>query len=233
MGTVAKSDLFGRVHKGLRKSLFDLAYRAGRTDFTNTDDVDLLKAQAGETLYFLRKHGHIEDTYMLPLVAGKGSDLVEKLTGEHVEIEQQIEDLEAAVARFGEIGSNEERIAAGEAFYFKVNSFIAGYLLHMEEEETVVAPLFFQHCTDAELQQMHQSIIANNSPSDSMLMLKYSIPAIDACERASFLGSIRGSVPPPAFEAIMNLIGSILDAGEHRKLVAALEPSLEPSETTA
>lgn len=223
MATVARSDIFGRVHKGLRKALFDLAIIAGRTDYTNDGDMARLKAQAAETIYFLRRHGHVEDTFQLPLVVGKSSDLPKRISHDHEIVEERIAALEASLARLDAIASAAERAEAGEAFYFQVNSFIASYLLHMELEETEVAPLFFQHCSDQELREMLASIVANNSPSDSMLMLRYTIPSIDRAERASFLGMIKQTAPPQAFENVMKLVETLLSEEDWQSLCQALE----------
>jgi hypothetical protein len=93
----------------------------------------------------------------------------------------------------------------------------------MHEEETEVAPLFFQHCTDEELQQMLQSIVARNTPAESAVMIKYAVPSVDSLERASFLGMIKRSVPPPVFDNVMKLVETTLNAGEWEKLIMALE----------
>jgi iron-sulfur cluster repair protein YtfE (RIC family) len=222
MASITISDIYARVHKGLRKALFELAYVAGRTDFTNAEALVRLKEQAREAIHFLRRHGYVEDTFQLPTLEARAPGATDHATEEHHRIEREIEEIEMALEKLTRIVSREERRTAGEEFYLRLNSFISDYLRHMRHEEEMIAPLYLKHCTDEDLRGMMTSILANSPPADSLLMFRYTIPAIDPTERAAFLGKVKSAAPPQAFENAMKVIQGVLSEEEFTTLQTAL-----------
>jgi len=222
MATVTSADLYGRIHKGLRKTMFDLAYQAGRTDYTNTAEWESLKADTKMMIHFLNRHGDIEDTFLLPLLEAQVPGITKQDSEDHEEVHRQLHAIEEEMARIDSIESADERRTIGESFYLMLNGFIADYLGHMHHEEVNTTPLFFEHCSDQDLLGALGKIIASNAPSDTMMMLQHTIPAIDPADRAYFLGNIRRSAPPPAFAAIMNTVQGVLNENEWTRLQADL-----------
>jgi hypothetical protein len=223
MPTVSRSDLYTRIHKGLRKALFDLAHAAGRTDYGNEEEWTRLKAQTAEALYFLKRHGEIEDTFFLPLLESKIPGATARDTAEHEEVDRQIDEINDAVTRLDALAAEADRREAGEEFYLLVNRFISDYLNHMHREESSMAPLYFAHCSEEELRTMLASIVAGNAPTDTMMMLRYTIPSIDPVERASFLGGIKQVAPAPAFAAMMNVVQGALHENDWERLQTDLD----------
>lgn len=222
MAFVTRNDLYGRIHKGLRKTMFDLAYEAGRTNYADINEWENLKKQTNEMIHFLNRHGDIEDTFLLPLLESRLPGITQQDSEQHEEVHRQIHAIEEEMARIDAIESSDERRNAGEGYYLLLNAFISDYLGHMHHEETNTAPLYFEHCSDQELLEMLGKIIASNTPTDTMLMLQHTVPAVDAVERASFLGAIRRNAPPPAFAAIMNAMQGVLNETEWTRLQADL-----------
>ncbi len=218
MTTISRSDIYGRVHKGLRKAMFDLAYEAGKTDYTDPGEWARLKARTADVIHFLERHGYVEDTYQLPMIEAKVPGITQVDADEHEEVHRELEEIQGEMARIDMIDSPEERRAAGEDFYLMINRFISGYLQHMNREEVEQAPHFVEHCTPEDIQRMTAAIVAGNSPQETMLMLRYTIPAVDPVERASFLRHIRQTAPPPAFQAVMNLVEQVLSGNEWLRL---------------
>lgn len=222
MRPVTHSDIYARIHKGLRKALFELAYNAGRTDYANPEEWAGLKAQAEFAFYFLTRHGEIEDTFQLPVLEASLPGSTQADMDEHVVIHGQLHDIEMEIARIDGLTSDAERRQAGEQLYLQINAFIAAYLPHMHREESKMAPLFLEHCDQQDLQKMLGSIIANTPPADVMKMLSLTIPANDPVERALFLGEIKQNAPPPAFEAMMGVVRNTLSESEWTRLQADL-----------
>jgi hypothetical protein len=222
MATIARYDIYSRVHKGLRKALFDFAYLAGRTEYADAAERARLKAQAAETIHFLIHHGHIEDSYHLQLLEASLPGSTEHDIHEHERIHDEVFGLQLALDAIEDCATPEECRLAGEEYYLRVNAFIADYLTHMHHEEMTMAPLFIEHCTQEKLQAMIGSITANASPADAMIMLRYTVPAIDQAERAMFVGNIKQVAPAPAFEAVMQTIRPTLNDDEWTTLHTSL-----------
>lgn len=206
-------DIYSKVHKGLRKALFELSYAAGRTDYRNDEEIISLAKLFNEVVHFLEQHGRNEDLYQLPLLEMKNPGSTKHDDEAHRKIEKQIERLKQ---NFNNLVSSipKERSLKGEVFYHLFNEFISTYLIHMQDEELYTAKLFHELCTDEELNSAFEKIVSNTSPQDMMLMLRYMIPAINRMERIELMVGIKKNAPQPAFNAIMILAQSILSIEE-------------------
>lgn len=218
---VTRSDIYARVHKGLRKALFDLAYESGRADLSVATEWDALKSRAAEVFHFLDRHGAVEDNFQLPLLEAKIPGVSRQDSEEHEEVHRRIHELEEQIAAIDHMAP-EDRTAEQDNLYLAINRFVGDYLTHMNREEVKMAPLFMEHCAEEELGGMLKSIIASNAPNDVMMMLRYTIPSIDPVERAGFLGGIRAAAPPPAFQAMMGVVRGVLAENEWERLQADL-----------
>jgi hypothetical protein len=223
MSAVPRTDVYGRVHKALRKALFDLAYMAGRTDWQNREEVDDLARAAAGVMRFLRHHGHNEDTYSLPILLAKRPDLVIEDSAEHEAIEKEIDAMEAMIEGIDLITDPFQRRAEGERYYHRLLLFISDYLQHMHREETTTTALFHQHCTDEEINEGTRQILANTAPADMGYTLAYMVPAIDPRDRIALFSAMRPVAPPPAFAAACAIAERTLDAGEWATLRRAIE----------
>lgn len=214
-------DIYTKVHKGLRRALFELSYAAGRTDHQSDEEVISLAKLFNEVTHFLEQHGRNEDLYQLPMLEEKMPGSTKHDDEEHKKNEVNLSRLKQS---FNNLVSStpKERALKGEVFYHLLNEFISGYLIHMQQEELQTARLFYENCSDAELKSAFTQIIQNTSPQDMMLMLKYMIPSINRIERVELLRGIKMNAPKPAFNAVMILAQSILSISEWEYLNMAL-----------
>lgn len=222
-------DIYSKVHKGLRKALYELAYTAGRTDYQNDEEIISLAKLFNEVTHFLEQHGSNEDLYQLPLLELKKPGSTQHDEEAHKKIDLQIKRLKQ---NFNNLVSStpKERTLKGEVFYHLFNEFISTYLIHMQEEELYTAKLFHELCTDEELNSVFEMIISKTSPQDMMMMLRYMIPAINRIERIEIMSGIKMNAPQPAFNAIMILAQSILTIEEWEYLYNALSTKNENKE---
>lgn len=213
----SRPDIYTKVHKGLRKALFDLSNATGNTDYHNDESIISLAKQFNEVIKFLEEHGRNEELYQLPLLESKFPGAAKHDNSEHELIEKKLiilkrsfNNLIAAV--------NHERKLKGEVFYHLLSEFISDYLNHMREEEIETANLFYEHCTDEEITSSFKKIVANTSPQDMMMMLKYMIPAVNHPERVELFIGLKQNAPQPAFNAVLILAQSLLTIQEWENL---------------
>lgn len=211
-----RPDIYSKVHKGLRKALFDLSYTTGNTDFRNDASLVALAKFYHDVVKFLREHEKNEELYQLPLLERKIPGSVNQDNLEHEIIEKKINLLNRSFNNLIS-SSNGDRKLKGEVFYHLLNEFISDYLNLMRDEELETVRLFYEHCTDEEINSAFKNIVANTTPQDLMIMLKYIIPAINDNERIELLTGIKENALQPAFNAILVLTQSLLspDDWEH------------------
>jgi hypothetical protein len=230
-----RPDIYSKVHKGLRKALFDLSYTTGNTDFANDESLVALAKLYHDVVKFLHEHEKNEELYQLPLLERKIPGSVKQDNLEHEIIEKKINLLNRSFNNLIS-SSNGDRKLKGEVFYHLLNEFISDYLNHMRDEELETARLFYEHCTDEEINSVFKKIVANMMPQNMMLMLKYMIPAINEYERVELLKGIKANALQPAFNAIMILTQSLLSANDWEHLqgiISTIEKKPEVWEAVA
>lgn len=223
MNTLERPDTFRKVHKALRKTLFDTTYLAGRTDFTIDHELEALKTQLNELVHFLHMHAHKEEAYSLPLIEAKCPGASAHDHAEHEKIDQLIADLENRLSVV-QASSLSVRHGLGYDFYLALNRFVSVYLMHMDEEETDTTAQTYALCTDEEIQGITRQIIASMSPADAALSYRYMIPSLHPGERTAFFREVQASAPPFVLENLLNVARTTLSASELQQVVAAVYP---------
>lgn len=198
-----REDIAGKIHKAIRKSLFETGLAAGRTDFSVQAEVEELRPRLADMLAILRMHGHKEDDFVLPMLLDRAPEIVAHDTEAHHVIEKLIDGVEAS---YGEVAADgitpQERDRRGTEFFNTLNHFIGEYMLHMHGEETETAARMYENFSDEELAQLSQRIVGALSPQEMMMTMKYMVPAINTPERDGLLGAIKAAAPAPVYEQI-------------------------------
>ena len=203
-----RADLFGRIHKAIRKSMFDTALAAGRANFNNPGDVAGLNSRLTEMISFLEGHAQVEDMLLLPALEAKLPGATAHTTEAHHGIEDTLVDLRAAFdTAVAAERSEAERVELGEAFYLALNNFVGMYLGHMHMEETVLAPVFWQHLTNEEIEEA-TARIASVIPMEKMkLAMRYMFAATNSAEHEEMFAMIEHA-PDEIREIAMHAIES-------------------------
>jgi len=219
MGTA--SDACTKIHKGLRKALFELSCCAGKTDGLSDDDVISLAKLFNEVMRFVELHNRNEELYVLPLLVKKFSASSKRAEKEHFLIDKQIEFLKR---NFNNLVSSsiKERKLKTEVFYHLLNDFISAFLQNMLNRELDTSKLLRENCSEDELNSSLKKFIKNTSPQDLMMMFRYILPALNRTEVVELITHIKQTAHQPAFNAVMVLAGSILSADEYDYLMENL-----------
>lgn len=216
-----KTDIYTKVHKGLRKALYDLSYSACRTNYSDDYEVENLSKLFDEVIRFLEEYIKNEKLFLLPLLEKKlpGSTFTER--EKHSEIEAKIEILKRNFESLA-ASSYIEKKFKGEIFCQIINEFMTDYLNHMQAEELETTILIYEYCSYEELKNTLRIIISSISPVDIIMMLRYIIPALNTDERVELIERIKQTAPKPAFNAVIVLAQSVLDDDEWRLLQRSL-----------
>lgn len=194
-------DLYGAVHKGLRKAGCDMLCRLGSTDFEDTDEAEAALSALRGVLMLAAAHVVHEDDNIHGLLRQRGgaTEIVDHQHDDHRQAFEQLETLARAV----EDAQPTLRRAAGRRLYLGFAAYLAEDLAHMHEEETRTAPQLWRNFSDDELLGIEMRIVASMPPEKNMAFMRMMIPAMNPVERAALLGAMRKGAPPEIFNAII------------------------------
>ncbi|WP_112829089.1 hemerythrin domain-containing protein [Rhizobium cremeum] len=194
-------DLYGAIHKGLRKAGCDMLNRIGTADFENPEETETVLGNLRSFIVFAASHVMHEDEHIHGVLRARGASTAT--------LEDQHDDHRTAFATLEKLASDIEKAwpmhkqAAGRKLYLAFAAYLAEDLAHMHEEETVTAPELWRICTDEELATIEMHIIASMSPEKNMAFLRLMIPAMNPAERAAMLSAMQQNTPPEMFSAIV------------------------------
>lgn len=194
-------DLYGAVHKGLRKAGCDLLCRLGSTDFEDPDEAERVLGDLRTYLMLAASHVVHEDDNIHTVLHDRGVS-TGTVDDQHDDHRASFADLEALAVSIEKAWPMHKR-AAGRKLYLAFAAYIADDFAHMHEEETKTAPVLWQHFTDADLAAVEMRIVASMPPEKNMAFMRLMIPAMNPAERAALLGAMRRGAPPEIFDAVI------------------------------
>jgi hypothetical protein len=189
MADNGRADVFTGVHKGLRKALFGLALQAGAADAGSAEEMGGLAGKAREVFHFLEHHALNEDRFLVPMMEGKAMPHGAEMRYDHGVLEEALKDLRARASALA------RSPASLHGFYLALNRFIADYLRHIDEEETVVMPALHEALTDEDLAGFSRQSVAATAPQDQAMMLSHMFPAMSPQELKGFFDGVRKGAP--------------------------------------
>jgi len=215
-------DIYGAVHKGLRKTGCDLLGRLGTADFQNVEETASLIADLRHYLMLAASHvGHEDDNIHVALAA-KGDSTV-TLDEQHDDHRTAFGELEELITAL-EMARSVRKPACGRKLYLAFAAYIADDFAHMHEEEAVTGPLLWRNFTDHEILGIEMRIIGSLPPDKNMAFMRIMIPAINPAERVALLGAMKEGAPPEVFQAVIDFAARPgLSASEFAHLADALK----------
>ena len=213
----SRLNLYADIHKGLRALLTDTLLAVGRMDPQDAAQVAATTTRVARMLDQCAAHVVHEDRFVHPAIEARAPGTTRTVGAEHREHEQAIDALRALAARVGTTPAP-QRAGVARVLYLQLSRFVAHNLEHMHTEETVHNAALWAHYTDAELEGIHDALVATIPPEEMAQTMAWMLPSISAPERAAMLGGMRAKAPAPAFEAVMGLVRTLLDEAQWQDL---------------
>ncbi|KRB20993.1 MULTISPECIES: hemerythrin domain-containing protein [Mesorhizobium] len=195
-------DLYGLIHKGLRKAQCELLARLGSADFDDAAATAPLLADLRTILMLGASHLAHEDRYIHQPLEARVRASTDRLEHQHDDHRLAFAELEDMIRAIEE-APLDARASLGRRLYIAFTVFVGHDLEHMHEEETVTAPQLWANFTDAELQGIEMAIIGSLTPEKNLAFMRLMIPAMSRSERAALLGGMKVSAPADAFAAVI------------------------------
>lgn len=200
--TKNRHDVYGPVHKGLRKAQGELLTAIGCASFDDEAECGAVLGRLRQILELASLHLSHEDKFVRTAInerSDAGTEVIDAQHKEHRGAFTQFEDLATEIER----ATGPHRISLGRKLYTDLAEYMSEDLEHMNEEETETWPLLCSLYSDEELMQLEGQIIGSLTPEQSMAFMSIMIPAINKSQRGALLGGIKANAPAEAFNAIM------------------------------
>jgi hypothetical protein len=218
-------DLYGAIHKALRLFMTDTLQRVGRLDVDDASESASTLGQLDALLEACRAHLDKEERYLHSAIEARRAGASARIAGEHEEHLRAIAALQAQVAAMRALPG----AAAAARLYRQLAGFVADNLVHMEVEESQHNAALWAAYDDAELQAIHQRILASIEPTEMASVLRWMVPALSPAERAGMLGQMQRELPPEAMRGVLHTVRPHLDDSAWAKLARALHLLAAPA----
>jgi hypothetical protein len=198
MNSTNRDDFFTLIHKGQRRELFAAVVKAGTLDWTDRCEAAAFDRDWIEIHRMLVAHAKHEDMHFLPLLLEQTPETVDAQHAVHADLDRALTELSQLVGAAAAAPTPQ----SGLLVYRRLTEFVASYLVHQLEEESVVMPAIWQRCTDAEIEAARSRFVAGQAPEGVIRSRRAVLPAISRSERLAMLATMRAS-RPTAFDAAM------------------------------
>lgn len=188
-------DLFGPVHKGLRRKLFDVAVALGSVDWTDLSARELVLARLDEALLLMSHHAEAEDSIIFPIARKYGVPAECIPDQDHVRVRHEISEMRALAGAFQTL-SADQVVAHGQRVYGAFVAMVAIDLEHMRREEEVLVPRLLQLVPPQQLGGALAEIQRSFSLDVFGRFVHWMLPALTPTERAAMLQGLAATVPP-------------------------------------
>lgn len=210
-------DLYVFIHKGLRALMTDTLVATGRMDTEDGENVAAVLLQLDTLLEVCTTHLRHEDEFVHAAMERRAPGSAAHCAAEHAEHESTIAYLRQLMHQL-EQSHGGLRAEAALRLYHALACFVADNLLHMQVEEHHNNEILWRHFSDAELQAIHQGILADIDPELVRYMLGWMLRSLNADERLQLLGGMQRDMPAAAFAGVLAGFGSLVSAGDRRRL---------------
>ena len=210
-------------HKGLRNALSQLSLLAGKTDYSDQEEVAQLYNLGNDVFKLLAIHATDENEVTLMELEQRCPGCSQHDIDDHEQIHMAQEKLEKLLAKiYTNSKEGQDVTKDGEEFCLAFSEFHSVYLAHTAEEERITQTLLWQHFTDEELATQRAKIMAKISPHILLIWFRFIFPALSHQERTGLLTGFKKMVPVPFFQEAMQTIQQTLTEREFSELKRSL-----------
>jgi len=210
---MSRYDLYARAHKALRAMMADTLVAVGRADLGDDCEAREAIARLEELLDACEAHARLENAFVHAALDTRRAESSAAFAAEHAKQEAEIESLRDLAAR------------RSPRLHRALAVFVAGNLLHMEDEETAGNAQLHALFTDEEIHAIERRLVASKPPAESMATLRWMLPSMNHPERVAMLSGMRAA-PPAMLEGAMAIARTHLAPRDFERLSRALaEPA--------
>jgi len=227
MNAGSRHDLFTVIHKGQRKELFAVTVLAGTINWEDATAANDFVAVWSKLTSMLEAHAAHEHKHFFPLLAQHAPEMVVQVEAAHEDLEHQLIALTDTIT----VAAGRQSREHGLAIYRQISAFVANYLLHILDEETVVMPAIWQHCTDAEINAARVAFQADQSPAGVVRSRRAILTAITQAELVTTALGVQHGSTDEVFKAFMTDANQLLEPPEWNRFYESVSTTTRMEST--
>lgn len=210
-------DLYALVHKGLRAFMCHTLIEFGRIDPHDAPQLKSALDGLDQLLGYIESHLDKEEHFVHRAAQARCPGALTDSEEDHRHHHQAMEVLRSeslAVA----CASGPTRGAALERLYGALTRFVARDLDHLADEESHNNTLLWSLFSDAELADIHHSMVQATSQADMAIGARWILPSVRPEERDVLLAGVQATVPAPMFIGLLDLVRPNFPVQEQHRL---------------
>lgn len=217
---IKRHNTFYMIHKALRAMMYDCALAIQNTDFTNPDEARRTFEKLKTVISQFDDHADHEDKFVMPPIEKFDAKTVEEFESEHVTDRRLGKSMMDLISGYDSLKTDDEKKICGLKLLYLFNEFVGFNLYHMNNEEDILNKILWANYSDKEILEMEGKIVQSIPPDKMMISIEWMFRGCSNNDLLSFLKPVKQNLPPPAFEAIMNVGKNVLSP-ERFKLVSS------------
>lgn len=214
-------DMYGPIHKALRRFMGDTLHRLGAADVDDDEERQRALDQLDALLLQMRSHLEHENDFIHTAIEARRPGGVRRFADDHLSHCDAIAALEdeSGALRHARAG---QRAAVALRLYRHLALFVAENLEHMQREEVENNAALWALYDDAELESIHDQLIASIAPAEMAVVLRWMCAALAPQELTGLFAGMRAKAPAEVFEGLIGLARQHLDGSRWTKLARSL-----------
>jgi hypothetical protein len=215
-----RENLFRPIHKGIRLMLYQLGSQLQATDFTNEESsnrlVTRLKLDLGSAisdciLCLMTTHARHEESDIFAHMSRHDPDVVALVMKEHRDVAVAILGVSKTCDEVVEATGRDRRIEVGDRLVQEVNDVLALYLVHMNNEESLLVPVMWERFTDEQLRSMRLAFYDHIPLPLFEKWMRWTLPAMNQEELVVLFSGLRKPPDSPRYDDWVRLAHETLD----------------------
>ena len=199
---MTKEKSYAASHKGLRNILSQFSLLAGKTNYSDIQEIEKLKELGDDMFFLLTHHLHTENDDLLRPLEERVHGASKHDLDDHERLERIQGDIALQLSKLD--GKQDEE--TGHSFYLSFTNFHSQYLEHILQEELVTEKLLLNNFTAEELQENSMRIMQKVEFPVILMSLKYIVPAQSLNENIKILRAFKTNAPAETLQAVLDII---------------------------
>ncbi len=214
-------DMYAGIHKAMRALMAETLLALGRMDCDDGLELAQTTQQVLALMDACASHLKHENEFIHAALEARAPGASAVIAHEHDDHLAHIGRLAGAATALLRTPAA-QRPAAVLALYRDLSLFIAENFHHMHVEETAHNAVLWARYTDAELEAIHDALVASIPPEEMMGIVRWLVPFMNPAERTALLADMRAKAPEAVFHAVLDAARPHLTQGEWTKLARSL-----------
>ena len=198
--------IYRNIHKAIRHAMYSTALALGAADFRDQKSMRESLEQLRATITLLQEHAEHEETFVHPALESRVPGITKPFEENHEDDERLFDRMRELGSQIEAVGDNDQRVDMGNQLYGIFNTYIGGYLGHLDREEAELEQALWDHFTDQELADIDHQIIGSVPPERMAVLVPVICNSWNASELTATLAGMKQGAPPDAFAGMLKMV---------------------------